>query len=133
MQVIEIQYGNPIHTKYWNGKTWDSEPKAWRKVPQRQLNQAHIFNYLEGQIRVIDTLHDTATTNTKYKTDLAKVAIGGNERVMDTLEEHVKNNFHIKFVRKGSTLYHNRRFTQKQIIELRAFAYGLMYAGYGDD
>lgn len=69
----------------------------------------------------------------KYRTDLGKVAVGMNDKSVDTLFDIITKEYKIQARREGYVLFHDKRISKARQNYLRAFTHGLMWAGYGED
>jgi hypothetical protein len=66
----------------------------------------------------------------KYRTDLFKLWPTDSERFLEALAHYAATDLRLKFTRRGSVLYHNRRISKTGQAQLRAFAHGLATANY---
>lgn len=69
----------------------------------------------------------------KYRTDLNKVAVGMNDKIVGALVSVITNQYKIVARQEGAVLFHNQRISKARQAYIRAFTQGLLWAGYGEE
>lgn len=70
----------------------------------------------------------------KYRTDLSKLCGGINEEAIAAVKSmYLSKISYIDTKDSLSVVFHDHKFTKVEIAEMKGFAFGLQYAGYGEN